>query len=151
VPGLGTDRDAAGGVALDLGADDAEDPAPDNPGVVAVQAAQPQPGEVRLGALAFLGHGDVLAVAGGPAGRGEQHRRFLGELVGPPVHLRGDVRLQVLIRRERDSLLELPEAADGAEAVTPAELGIGVGLQDLAQQVLLGLDRGAAERVEVPQ
>jgi hypothetical protein len=138
-------------VRLDLGADHAEDPAPDDARVVPVQAAEPQPGEVRLGPLALDGHRDVLAVAGGPAGGGEQHRRFLGQLVGPPVHLRGDVGLQVLVRRDRDPLLELLERGDVAEAVAAAELGVGVGLQDLPQQVVLGLDGGAAERVEMSQ
>jgi hypothetical protein len=35
--------------------------------------------------------------------------------------------------------------------VAAAELGVGVGLQDLAQQVLLGLDGIAAERIEMPE
>jgi hypothetical protein len=33
--------------------------------------------------------------------------------------------------------------------VAAAELGVGVGLQDLAQQAILGLDGSAAERIEM--
>jgi hypothetical protein len=130
VPGLGAAGGATGGVGLDLGADDAEDPAAGDPGVIAVQAAHPQPGDLRLGAFALAGHRDVLAVAGGAAGGGEQHRRVLGQLVGLSLHGRVDVGLQVLVTRDGDPLLELPEGGDAVEAVAAAELGVGVVCQD---------------------
>src|SRR5215211_7847004 len=47
--------------------------------------------------------------------------------------------------------LKLLEGGDAAEAVTAAERGVGVSLQDLAQQAILCLDGSAAERMEMPQ
>jgi hypothetical protein len=41
---------------LDFGADDAEDPATDYPGMIPVEPRQPQPREPRLAALALAGH-----------------------------------------------------------------------------------------------
>jgi hypothetical protein len=151
VPGLGAAGDTAWGVALDLGTDDAEDPPPDDPRMVAVQAAQPQPGEMRLGPLAFPGHRDVLARPGGPAGGGEQHRWVLGQLVGLPRHLGLDVGLQGLVAGDGHPLLELRQRDDAGEAVAAAELGAGVAAQDLAEQAVLRPGGSAAERVEMPQ
>jgi hypothetical protein len=73
-----------------------------------------------------------------------------GQLVGPPVHLRLDVGLQVVVAGDGHPLLEVLERGDGAEAVTAAELGVGVGAKDLSQQPLLRLGGGAAQLVEPP-